>query len=86
MSGVLDFNTNPKPLVTQIVERIHRAQLASIELDWNDLPIYETYPRRIPELWAGRPVILFGRYAAATGQRSRYPGQRKANRSLINWI
>ena len=64
MSGVLDFNTNPKPLVTQIVERIHRAQLANIQLDWNDLPIYETYPRRIPELWAGRPVILFGRYAA----------------------
>ena len=64
MSGVLDLNTNPKPLVTQIVERIHRAQLANIQLDWNDLPIYETYPRRIPELWAGRPVIVFGRYAA----------------------
>ena len=67
MSGVLDLNTNPKPLVTQIVERIHRAQLANIQLDWNDLPIYETYPRRIPELWAGRPVIVFGRYAAGDG-------------------
>ncbi len=64
MSDVLDLNTNPKPLVTQIVERIHRAQLANIQMDWNDLPIYETYPRRIPELWAGRPVIVFGRYAA----------------------
>ena len=64
MSGVLDFNTNPKPLVTEIVERIHRAQLAHIQMDWNDLPIYETYPRRIPELWAGRPLIVFGRYAA----------------------
>ena len=64
MSGVLDFNTNPKPLVTEIVERIHRAQLANIQMDWNDLPIYETYPRRIPELWAGRPLIVFGRYAA----------------------
>ena len=64
MSGVLDLNTNPKPLVTEIVERIHRAQLANIQMDWNDLPIYETYPRRIPELWAGRPVVLFGRYAA----------------------
>ena len=35
-----------------------------IQLDWGQLAIYETYPRRIPELWAGRPVILFGRYAA----------------------
>ena len=64
MSGVLDFNSNPKPLVTQVVERIHRTQLAHIQVDWNDLPIYETYPRRIPELWVGSPVIVFGRYAA----------------------
>ena len=64
MSGVLDLNTNPKELVTQVVERIHRAQLAHIQMDWKQLTVYETYPRRIPELWAGRPVILFGRYAA----------------------
>ena len=64
MSKVLDLNTNPKELVTQVVERIHRAQLADIQMDWGQLAVYETYPRRIPELWAGRPVILFGRYAA----------------------
>ena len=63
MSGVLELNTDPKELVTQIVERIHRAQLAKIQIDWNELPVYEIFPRRIPELWAGRPVILFGRYA-----------------------
>ena len=63
MSGVLELHTDPKELVTQIVERIHRAQLAKIQIDWNELPVYEIFPRRIPELWAGRPVILFGRYA-----------------------
>ena len=64
MSEVLDLNTNPKPLVTEIAERIHRAQLANVQLEWRDLPVYETYPRKIPELWAGRPLIVFGRYAA----------------------
>lgn len=64
MSGVLGLNTDPRELVTQVVERIHRAQLAHIQIDWQPLAVYETYPRRIPELWAGRPVILFGRYAA----------------------
>ncbi len=63
MSGVLELDTDPKELVTQIVKRIHRAQLAKIQIDWNELPVYEIFPRRIPELWAGRPVILFGRYA-----------------------
>ncbi len=63
MSGIIELNTDPKELVSQIVERIHRAQLAKIQIDWNELPVYEIFPRRIPELWAGRPVILFGRYA-----------------------
>ena len=63
MSGVLEPDTDPKALVTQIVERIHQAQLANIRIDWNELPVYEIFPRRIPELWTGRPVILFGRYA-----------------------
>ena len=63
MSGMIELNTDPKELVSQIVDRIHRAQLANIQIDWNDLSVYEIFPRRIPELWAGRPVILFGRYA-----------------------
>ena len=62
MSGVIELNTDPKELVSQIVERIHRAQLAKIQIEWNELSVYEIFPRRIPELWAGRPVILFGRY------------------------
>ncbi|MFQ5533104.1 MAG: VWA domain-containing protein, partial [Candidatus Methylomirabilales bacterium] len=62
MSGVIELGTDPTELVTQIVERIHRAQLTEIQIDWRGLPVSEIYPRRIPELWAGRPVILFGRY------------------------
>lgn len=64
MSEVLDLNTNPKLLAIRIMHRIHRAQLTDLQIDWKQLAVYETYPRRIPELWAGRPVILFGRYAA----------------------
>ncbi|MCG9131258.1 VWA domain-containing protein [Candidatus Poribacteria bacterium] len=63
MAKVLELNTDPGPLVAEIADRIHRAQLAKIQIDWNGLSVYETYPRRIPELWAGRPVIMFGRYA-----------------------
>jgi Ca-activated chloride channel family protein len=64
MSAVLGLKDDPTELVGQIVERIHRAQLAKIEIDWNRHSVYETYPIKIPELWAGRPVILFGRYQA----------------------
>ena len=77
MSAVLELDTNPKELVTQIVERIHRAQLAKIQIDWNELPVYEIFPRRIPELWAGRPVILFGRYADGGQTQIKLSGVRR---------
>ena len=74
MSGVIELNTDPKQLVSQIVERIHRAQFANIQIDWDELPVYEIFPRRIPELWAGRPVILFGRYADGGKTRLKLSG------------
>jgi Ca-activated chloride channel family protein len=63
MSSVIELGTDPKPLVSKITERIHRAQLSQIDINWNNLAVYETFPRKIPELWAGRPVIVYGRYA-----------------------
>ena len=74
MSGVIELNTDPKELVSQIVERIHRAQLAKIRIDWNELSVSEIFPRRIPELWAGRPVIVFGRYAEGGKTRIKLTG------------
>ena len=74
LADVIELNTDPGPLVAQIAERIHRAQLASIQIDWNGLSVHETYPRRIPELWAGRPVLMFGRYGAGGSQNIELSG------------
>ena len=74
LADVIELNTDPGPLVAQIAERIHRAQLAKIQIDWNGLSVYETYPRRIPELWAGRPVLMFGRYGAGGSQKIELSG------------
>ncbi len=74
LADVIELNTDPGPLVAQIAERIHRAQLAKIQIDWNGLSVYETYPRRIPELWAGRPVLMFGRYGARGSQKIEFAG------------
>jgi Ca-activated chloride channel family protein len=74
LADVIALNTDPGPLVAQISERIHRAQLARIQIDWNGLSVYETYPRRIPELWAGRPVLMFGRYGAGGSKKIELSG------------
>jgi len=62
MAKVLGLRDDALPLSQEIMYRIHRAQLASVTIDWGDLKVWETYPARIPELWAGRPIVLLGRY------------------------
>ena len=65
MGKVLGLGDNPAELVPEIVERIHRAQLSNIRIDWNSLGVYDIYPMRVPELWAGRPVVLYGKFYEA---------------------
>ena len=77
ISRLLDFNTDPEPLIRHIVEHIPRAQLTHIQMEWETLPIYETYPRRLPDLWAGGPVILFGRYTAGGSAKLEISGIRE---------
>jgi len=62
MSKVLALGDDSAALAQEIMFRIHRAQLAGISVDWGNIQVSGTYPAKIPELWAGRPVILFGRY------------------------
>ncbi len=63
MGKKLGLPDETQPLVQEIMTRIQRAQLAKVKIDWGDFKVSETYPAKIPELWAGRPVIVYGRYA-----------------------
>jgi len=62
MSKILGLNDDPTEMVQEVMFRIHRAQLANVAIDWGDMAVSETFPAKIPELWAGRPIIIFGRY------------------------
>ncbi|MEX2558570.1 MAG: VWA domain-containing protein, partial [Pirellulales bacterium] len=63
MGKQLGLNDDAAALCQEVISRIQRAQLAKIRIDWGGLAVAETYPARIPDLWAGGPVVLLGRYA-----------------------
>jgi len=46
-------------------ERVDSPVLTDISIDWNGLPVTDVYPARIPDLFAAKPVIVYGRYAGA---------------------
>jgi Ca-activated chloride channel family protein len=43
-------------------DRVSRPAFADISLDANGLAISEVYPQRVPDLFAGRPVVIVGRF------------------------
>ena len=45
-------------------ERVRNPLLTDIALDWAGLPVTEIYPKRIPDMFSAKPVILCGRYSA----------------------
>jgi Ca-activated chloride channel family protein len=45
-------------------ERVRDPLLTDIELDWGGLPVADVYPRRIPDLFGAKPVVVTGRYTA----------------------
>ncbi|MHC4858466.1 MAG: VIT and vWA domain-containing protein [Planctomycetota bacterium] len=46
-------------------ERVAKPLLTDLEVDWHGLPVADLYPPRIPDLFAGQPVSLVGRYTGA---------------------
>ena len=46
-------------------ERVRNPLLTDISVDWGGLPVSDVYPKRIPDLFSAKPVILTGRYSGA---------------------
>lgn len=49
--------------VERFHERIHSPVLTDIEIDWGTLPVTDVYPRRIPDLFSVKPLLIHGRLA-----------------------
>jgi Ca-activated chloride channel homolog len=43
-------------------ERIRNPLLTDIAIDWGGLPVADIYPKRLPDLFSAKPVVVTGRY------------------------
>jgi Ca-activated chloride channel homolog len=54
---------------TDVVERFYgyigRPVLTDIEIDWGGLPVADVVPDALPDLFAGQPVVVYGRFTGA---------------------
>lgn len=43
-------------------QRVNTPLLTDISIDWNGMPVTDIYPKRIPDMFNAKPVIIYGRY------------------------
>ena len=71
----LSLNDNGEQVMDGFFRRISHPALTDITLDFGDAQISDVYPRRIPDLFVGRPVVITGRYRGAFTDRVRVTGR-----------
>lgn len=55
------LDEKPEPIVNRFYEQLSNPTLTDIEIDFGDLDVRDVVPRRIPDLFEGRPVVVFGK-------------------------
>lgn len=57
------LSAKPDDVAAELLARIDRPVFTDVEIDWGGLEVTDVYPRQIPDLFAGRPLVLRGRFA-----------------------
>jgi Ca-activated chloride channel family protein len=73
------LNDDGSAAARRFYERIRNPLLTDISIDWNGLPVADVYPRRIPDLFSAKPLILSGRFTAAANGTIRLKGKVAGN-------
>lgn len=59
---------------TRFARLIARPVFTDVEVDWGGLDVQDVYPRRTPDLFAGRPLVIHGRFNEGGSARVRIRG------------
>jgi Ca-activated chloride channel homolog len=58
----VSLNDDGSAAARRFHERVRNPLLTDISIDWAGLPVTDIYPKRIPDLFSAKPVVLCGRY------------------------
>ncbi|MEO0324389.1 MAG: VIT domain-containing protein [Myxococcota bacterium] len=64
----------PEQVAAEFTALIDRPVFTDVEIDWGGLAVEDVYPRRTPDLFAGRPLVVHGRFAEGGTARVRVRG------------
>lgn len=59
----IGLNDNSSQIVDLFYDRISHPALTDVQIDWGDMEVSDVYPRQIPDLFVGRPIVVTGRFS-----------------------
>ena len=75
-AAFVSLDEGTSPAVDKFYEQVKHAALVDIAIDWHGLAATDVYPKRLPDLLVGRPMVICGRF---TGELPRSVAWRAAS-------
>ena len=70
-AAFVGLNEDSGTMVGQFYRRAAYPALTDVAIDWDGLKVADVFPRHIPDLFAGRPVLVTGRLTSAIPKDTR---------------
>jgi Ca-activated chloride channel family protein len=70
-------------VMDKVVHRISHAALTDLKIDWGGMQVDDVYPKRLPDLYVGRPVIVTGRYRGSGSTTVKVTGRAAGEKTPI---
>jgi Ca-activated chloride channel family protein len=64
-SEVVSRNDKADIAAHRLYERLRSPLLTDVSISWGGLPVTDVYPKQLPDLFSGKPLVITGRYTAA---------------------
>jgi Ca-activated chloride channel homolog len=61
----VSLNDDGSAAAKRFHERVRNPLLTDVAIDWGGLSVTDVYPKRLPDLFSAKPVVITGRYAGA---------------------
>jgi Ca-activated chloride channel homolog len=75
-SEVVTLKDDADAAAHRLYERLRSPVLTDVSVDWGGLPVSDVYPKQLPDLFSGKPLVITGHYTAAANGTVHIRGKR----------
>lgn len=65
-SEVVTLNDKADAAAHRLYQRLRAPVLTDVSIDWHGLTVDDVFPKKLPDLFTGKPLVVSGRYTSAS--------------------